>query len=184
MCSISGQGLQSLSLSTHRPVASSHLLQEEVSLVRAEWCTDLWVQQCAIRSHLWLCSFSRIVVVGCPLWSLTYLVSGSWPCWQCQVWVPTHEAVRASNQKVVVYVFNTCATTSPALRSECWVFRWGPWSIRRWVLDKVLDVLLFSSQMWLTSLARTLPNEQTLLPPFCSPYPPSPHSGPQATNLY
>lgn len=30
---------------------NSSLLQEQASLMRAEWCTDQWVQHCVIRSH-------------------------------------------------------------------------------------------------------------------------------------
>lgn len=45
----------SFSLSTHSPGVSlcinHHLLREAASLVRAGWCSDLWIKHCAIGSR-------------------------------------------------------------------------------------------------------------------------------------
>lgn len=57
---------------------------------------------------------SRITVFGPPQGLITYLGRGSWPPYQCQVWVPSHEMGIISNEKVVGY-FNNIHVTSVSL---------------------------------------------------------------------
>lgn len=57
-----------LSLFIHCPIAvlhlCSHLLQEEASLMMAEWDTDPWVEQNVIRSHFIAVFLRRRAVFG------------------------------------------------------------------------------------------------------------------------
>lgn len=76
----------------------SHLLHIDllwVSVLIAIHCRKkltLIYNNISLGIVLSLRSFSRIIVIGFPLWPITYPDLDSWPHWECQVWVPSHWA--------------------------------------------------------------------------------------------
>jgi hypothetical protein len=60
---------------------------------------------------LLLCSFSRIIVLCFPMCPMIYQIWGSWPFWQCQVWVPPGGmGIESIFFKVAGYFHNIGAT--------------------------------------------------------------------------
>lgn len=89
--------------------------RKKASLTMAEQGTDQWVQQNVISRHFnfyILFFLSKNSETWLNPWSMGYLVTDSWLPKQCQVCTPSPGVGLKSNQILVAYSQNICATVT------------------------------------------------------------------------